>query len=133
MASYFEEKVPVPQALLPLIPDGATQVNELVSVVRCDGQWTYFHGVCPVFSHPEEDRRSFRMFTAQLVAQGACRQVEIVRTFGISKNSVNRSVKRYREEGIEAFFRPRRGGGPMVLTPEVSSRGEALYRPAHCR
>lgn len=64
----------MPQALLPLIPDGATPINDRVSVVRQDGQCTYFHGVYPVFAHPENDRRSFRMFTAQLVAQGACRQ-----------------------------------------------------------
>ena len=49
----------MPQALLPLIPDGATEINDRVSVVRGDGQWTYFHGVSPVFSHPERDRRSF--------------------------------------------------------------------------
>ena len=81
----------MPQALLPLIPDGATQVNTLVSIVREDGQWTYFVGVMPVFTHREEDRRSFRMFTAQLVCQGTCRVTEIVRNFGVSKQSVLRS------------------------------------------
>src|SRR5208337_5274700 len=38
------------------------------------------------------DHRSFRMFTAQLICQGVCRQVDIVRAFGVSKNSVIRSV-----------------------------------------
>jgi hypothetical protein len=51
----------MPQSLLPLIPDGATPINDLVSVVRENGEWTYFLGVLPVFSHAEEDRRSFRM------------------------------------------------------------------------
>lgn len=123
----------MPQALLPLIPDGATQINDRVSVARQDGQWTYFHGVYPVFSHAEEDRRSFRMFTAQLVAQGACRQAEIVGTFGVSKNSVKRSVKRYREEGIEAFYRPRRRGGPTVMNQEVTARAQELLRRGRCR
>ena len=57
----------MPQPLLPLIPDGATQINHTVSVIREDGEWTYFFGVWPVFKHPETDQRSFRMFTAQLV------------------------------------------------------------------
>ena len=57
----------MPQALLPLIPDGATQVNDRISVVQQHEQWTYFCGVHPVFEHGEEDRASFRMFTAQLV------------------------------------------------------------------
>jgi hypothetical protein len=57
-------------------------------VVREQGQWIYFCGVQPVFQHTERDRRSFQMFTAQLVGQGACRQTDIVRAFGVSKNSV---------------------------------------------
>ncbi len=116
----------MPQALLPLIPDGATQVNDRISVVQQDRQWTYFCGVYPVFEHAEDDRASFRMFIAQLVCQGSCRQSEIIRTFGVSKNSVKRSVKKYREEGIESFFRPRRSN---VLTPPVVARAqELLYR-----
>lgn len=111
----------MPQALLPLIPDGATPLNDLVSVVRENGEWTYFLGVRPVFAHPEEDRRSFRMFTAQLVCQGTCRQGDIVRAFGVSANSVKRSVKKYRTEGIEGFYRPRPGRGPSVLHAPVAA------------
>ena len=61
-----------------------------------NGQWTYFCGAQPVFHHTETDRHSFRMFTAQLICQSACRQVDIVRTFGVSKQSVIRSVNKYR-------------------------------------
>jgi len=33
----------MPQALLPMIPPpGATQINDLMSVVQEDGTWTYF-------------------------------------------------------------------------------------------
>ena len=59
----------------------------------------------PLFQHPENDRRSFRMFTAQLICQGTCRQVEIVRAFGVSKNSVIRSVNTYRAGGVERVLR----------------------------
>ncbi len=59
------------QALLPLIPDGASSINDRISVIRENGRWAYFLGVDPIFEHPEEDRRSFRMFTAGLVCQGA--------------------------------------------------------------
>ena len=45
-----------------------------------------------VFQHAEHDHRSFRMFTAQLICQGVCRQVDVLRAFGVSKNSVIRSV-----------------------------------------
>ena len=97
---------------MPLIPDGATRISDSISVVRENGQWTYFCGVYPVFRHAEGDRRAFRMFTAQLICQGTCRQVDVVRAFGVSKNSVIRSVDAYRAGGVAAFYAPRTVAGP---------------------
>jgi transposase len=126
ITSFGEEEGTVPQALLPLIPDGASQVNALVSVVQENGQWTYFVGVFPVFTHRGDDRRCFRMFTAQLVCQGACRVTEIIRKFGVSKNSVLRSVKKFREEGVAGFFGSRGGRGGTVMTDEVTAKAQEL-------
>ncbi len=114
----------MPQALLPLIPAGASSINDRISVIRDNGEWTYLCGVAPIFRHPEEDRRSFRMFTAQLVCQGVCRQSDIVRTFAVSTNSVKRSVKKYREEGIEGFYQPRKRRGATVMTDDVTARAQ---------
>ena len=123
----------MPQALLPMIPDGATRINDLISVVREAQRWTYFCGVQPVFQHLEDDRPSFRMFTAQLCNQGACTQAEIIRTFGVSKNSVLRSVAKYRQEGIDGFYRPRRGRGSSVMTAEITAQAEEQLNLGHCR
>ena len=51
----------MPQVLLPLIPDGATHINDRISVIRENDKWTYFYGVDPVFRHPEKDLQSFRV------------------------------------------------------------------------
>ena len=118
----------MPQALLPMIPSGATPISELISVVREGKEWTYFCGVQPVFQHAEDDRKSFRMFTAQLCSQGACTQAQIIRTFGVSRNSVLRSTKKFREEGIDGFYRPRRATGTSVMTAEVAA-GRISSRP----
>jgi transposase len=123
----------MPQALLPIIPPGATPINEVISVVRQEQQWTYFCGVQPVFQHAEDDRRSFRMFTAQLCVQGACSQAQIIRAFGISKNSVLRSVAKYRQEGINSFYRPRKGRGASVMTAEVTSKAQNLLDSGYWR
>jgi transposase len=80
----------------------------------------------PLFQHPENERRSFRMFTAQLICQGACRQVDIVRVFGVSKNSVIRSVQTYRAGGVNAFYAPRATRGASVLTPGVTACAQQL-------
>jgi hypothetical protein len=75
----MEGKGAMPQQILPLIPRGATQINGLVSVYRDGTNWTYFLSTYPIYSHTENDRRMFRMVTAQLVDSGACRQIDIQR------------------------------------------------------
>jgi transposase len=122
----YQEEGTIPQALLPLIADGATRISDIISVVRENGQLTYFCGIRPVFRHSEDDRRSFRMFTAQLVCHGVCRHVDIVRAFGVSKNSVIRSVDKYRTGGVQAFFASRATRGASVMTPEVTALAQQL-------
>ena len=67
------------------------------------------------------------MFTAQLICQGACRQVDIIRVFGVSKNSVIRSVAKYRAGSVPAFYSPRATCRAAVLTPEVTARAQQLF------
>lgn len=86
----------------------------------------YFHGCLPVFCHPDDDMKSFRMFTSQLVANGNCRQVEIVKAFGISAISMKRYVKKYREGGPSAFFEERKKRSAPVLTPEIMEEAQRL-------
>ena len=121
-----QEEDTIPQALLPLIPDGATRISDLISVVRENGQWIYFCGAQPLFQHPENERRAFQMLTAQLICVGACRQVDIVRAFGVSKNSVIRSVNKYRAGGVKAFYTPRATRGATVMTPKVTAQAQQL-------
>jgi hypothetical protein len=111
---------------LPLIADGATRISDSISVVRENGQWIYFCGVQPVFQHLENDRRAFRMFTAQLICHGACRQIDIVRAFGVSRNCVIRSVSAYRAGGVGAFYTPRVPRGASVFTLEVTAQAQQL-------
>jgi hypothetical protein len=66
------------------------------------------------------------MFTAQLICQGVCRQVDLVRAFGVSKNSVIRSVNTYRAGGVNAFYAPRATRGASVMTPEVTAQAQQL-------
>jgi transposase len=111
---------------LPLIADGATRVSDFISVVRENDQWIYSCGAQPVFHHAQSDLRSFRMFTAQLICQGACRPVDVMRAFGVSKSSVIRSVNKYRADGVKAFYTPRAPRRAAVMTPEVMAQAQEL-------
>lgn len=121
------------QTLLPLVPDGATRISDHMSVVNENDRWTYFAGVLPVFSHARDDRDSFRMFTAQLVCNGNCKQVDLVKTFGVAPVSVKRAVKQYREQGCESFYQPRRGRGPAVMTGQVIQQAQELLNQGYSR
>ena len=114
----------MPQALLPLVHDGATPLNNEISVVRSDSRCTYFCGILPVFHHHENDHVSFRMFTSQLVCQGTCKQVDIVKAFGVTAKSVKRNVKKFREGGIESFYQTRKPRGATVLTADVIAKAQ---------
>jgi hypothetical protein len=113
--------------------DSATRIGDVISVVRENGQWRYFCGVQPVFQHAENDRRTLRMFTAQLICQGVCRQVDIMRAFGVSKNSVIRSIDTYRAGGVPAFYTPRATRGASVMTPVVAAQAQQLLGAGRSR
>lgn len=121
------------QLLLPIVPQGSTSINDIISVVREDDEWTYYCSLQPLFGHQKGDLQSFRMITAQLCCRGACTQAQIVRVFGVSKNSVLRSVKKYREEGIESFYRTRKRRGQKIMTAEVTARAQKLLDKGYTR
>ncbi|MCP3686278.1 MAG: hypothetical protein GY861_26840 [bacterium] len=114
------------QTLLPIFPSESTQINEILSFVKREGTVWYFHGCMPVFSHGERDYRSFNMYTGQLVVVGQCKQVDIIKAFGVSAISVKRHVKKFREGGPGAFFQHRSERRTSVLTPEVLRRAQEM-------
>lgn len=118
----------MPQLLLPLLSSEITYINGRVTVYQRDGLWTYFLGDYPIYSHQADDLALFRLTIAQLIDSGACRQVDIIKAFGVSKSSVIRAQKKYREGGSKAFFQQRRTFKKKgtVLTPEVLEQAQSF-------
>ena len=85
------------QTLLPLFPEDATLINRHLGVKKKENTVYYFNGQMPIFSHHKDDYESFRLITSQLVVNGNCKQMDIVRCFGVSPISVKRWVKKHRE------------------------------------
>ena len=117
----------MPQMILPLIPEGATRLSDSVSVYRSEKNWTYYVGLFPIYSHGAEDFRLFRLITSMLIDSGACKHSDIMKTFGVSKSSVNRSLKKFRNGGAESFFKRKPGGRKgTVLGPAVLEQAQSL-------
>jgi len=114
----------MPQLLLPLFTEEFTLINNLVGYEKRDKKVYYFNGQMPLFEHREDDRNSFRLACGMLCHNNWTRQHEIVSTFGISKASIRRWEKQYREQGAGGFFNGQPRRKPRVLTKEVVSKIE---------
>jgi len=114
------------QIQFPFFPDGVSHITPLLAFSKEGGRVTYFNGNMPVFVHDEQDIDSFRMITAQFCVNGNTKQAEIARAFGVSKISIKRAVKLYREAGPKGFYAERKARGPAVLTPPVLKQAQQL-------
>lgn len=107
------------QLLLPIFPTGVKYINSSLAVLEEDGTVYYYHGILPIFSHLKNDLSTFKMFTAQLCANGSAKQCEIVKAFGVCGRTLIRAVTLYREKGVAGFYAPQKRRGPAVFTEEV--------------
>jgi len=116
----------MPQLQLPIFPEGMTLINANLGVMTQDGTVTYIYGSLPIFSHAVDDVKTFRMITSQFYVNGSAKQADICRAFGVSRISVKRSVKLYREKGMAGFFEKPRRRGAAVLTPDVLKEVQSM-------
>ncbi len=99
----------MPQLLIPVFPDGVTEINELLAFKKENERVYYFHGhMLPVFSHHIDDIKSFKLIISQFYTNGYAKQSELIKAFGVSKIFVKRAVKVYKEEGAGGFFKSRK-------------------------
>lgn len=117
----------MPQIQLPVFPAGVTEINSRIAVQREEGVVWYIHGHLPVFHHAEQDVRSFRMFTSQMIVGGTVKPKEIVQTFGVPMITVKRYVELYRRQGTKGFYEHQpRHSSASVLKGQVLEQAQRL-------
>jgi transposase len=107
------------QLLLPLFSSDIRLISSLIGVKQVDGMVHYFMNGVPIRTHYKEDLRAFRCFTASLVCNHLCKQTEIQQCFGVSPDSVQRSVKLYRKKGEAGFYERDGKYGKGGRTPKI--------------
>lgn len=111
------------QLHLPLFPNDIKLITATIGVFSKDGIVNYVVSGLPVFSHSEEDVKSFRYITSKLIQQGLCKRSDISKCFGVSYDSVKRYVKRLEVHGDQGFFKnDLRQGSCYKLLPDVLTR-----------
>ena len=106
------------QILLPLFHAEASLINHLIAVQKGGETVYYFNGSVPIFMHGENDIDSFRFITSQLIANGVCKQKDIVKCFGVSLVSVKRWVKRNKESKKLGDFTSKKKGPQITGSPK---------------
>ena len=114
------------QLILPLVPSGASKINENLSLVREGGYVRYFCYLFEIGVHREDDLQSFKHKICELISTGACRNIEILRAFGVSGSSLKRWLGEYAEKGPGVFYRVRGTRGGAVLTDSVLHEAQML-------
>ncbi len=123
----------MPQLQLPIFREGVVEIRDGLGCKREGDMVVYSYWTMPVAQHNVDDLASFKMFVAQFCEQGQARQMDIVRTFGVTKISVGRWVKTYREKGPRGFFEVRRTRGAAVLTADVVEQAQSLFDTGQSR
>lgn len=110
------------QMFLPIFQEGINQISTYTGYERRNGYIYYYVGQAIIGKHAEEDREMFYWMAATLCESenSEVKQMDIVRAFNVSKDSIKRAVKKYRkaEGSAKIFFTPRKGRGAAVLTEE---------------
>ena len=107
------------------LPD-ATPIGDRYAMQTRDGITYYFFNLEPFDCHPADDRRAMLLRAAKLHVVSSVRQADIMAAFDISRPTLARAVKRYREHGEDAFFEPRRRRGRTVVDAQMAAKATAL-------
>ena len=81
------------QTLFPVFPEEVRYLNSDIAIKTIEGVVFYFNGEMPIYKHQESDYKSFRYISSQLYVLGNVKQVDIVKFFKVSPESVKRWVK----------------------------------------
>lgn len=115
------------QTFFPVFPEDTKMINSDIGIKNIGGKIIYFNGGMPIHQHLKDDYKSFRFITSQMIDLETVRHVEIISAFKVSKESVNRWLRIYRQEGASGFFQKKkvvkRG---TVLTDDVLPQAQGL-------
>ncbi|MCP4762715.1 MAG: hypothetical protein GY870_13130 [archaeon] len=115
------------QMQLPIFPANTKLVNATLGIKKEDGMVYYLHNGSPIFCHVESNINHYRFICGNLVGTKLCRASELADTLGVTRRSIERYAKRYREGNGDTYFNPKeRRGQCFKMTPEILIKTQEL-------
>lgn len=108
------------QTFFPVFPPDTKMITSDIGLKTVGETIFYFNGGMPVYQHRKDDYKSFRYFTSMMIDLKNVNHSDIISTFKVSKESVNRWLRIYRAEGGSGFFHEKKSNKRGTrLTDEV--------------
>ena len=115
------------QTFFPVFPSDTKMINSDIGIKTVGEMILYFNGGMPEYQHRIDDYKSFRYFTSMMIDFKNVNHEDIISTFEVSKESVNRWLRIYREEGGSGFFHEKKSNKRGTrLTDEVLVKVQEL-------
>jgi len=115
------------QTFFPVFPPDTKMINSDIGIKTVGEMILYFNGGMPVYQHRTDDYKSFRYITSMMIDLKNVSHEDIISTFKVSKESVNRWLRIYREEGGSGFFQEKKSTKRGTkLTDEVLLKVQEL-------
>ena len=92
------------QLLLPIFPRETKLLTETLGVFEKDDFIFYLHCGVPIYQHHREDMDGFHYICSRFGRQKLCKQTDIVRTLGVSADSVCRNYTRSISKKVKGHF-----------------------------
>jgi len=110
-------------AQLPLLPQGAREINDSLAILDDGERTVYFNAAGPIFSCRSDDRTALKLGAVTMIQQGLARVTSMARALSVHRATISRDLRRFEEDGVNGLVAKYRGPeGPRVLTPEVQRR-----------
>jgi hypothetical protein len=113
------------QLFLPVNPEGARPLNELVAIEVKGDQVAYFAGGVPVFMHVLGDRVGARLAACQMLTLKLAKKKELAQALSINRVTLYRQQRKMMLEGVGGLVDEIRGPkGARKLTGEVLAQAQ---------
>ena len=108
------------------------RIGSALSILKKDGNVTYFVGGDNYFAHREGDRKGERFALANLIANRHVKAVELERSsLGIPHRTLMNWMAQYTAEGPSSFYAEAPRHKPPVMTPEKVAECAGLLAAGH--
>ena len=109
----------MPQLLFAGFPEGAIRIGSILSILKKEGEVTYFVGDDNYFSHAEADRCGQRFAIATLISNRHVKACEVeASSLGIPYRTLMNWTRQLAQKGPTSFYVPRAPRGSTIFTEE---------------